>query len=207
MTRKCGDFSPGLEVIAPTRHCRASTRQSISFVRLFRRIMDARIKSGHDIEWAGGASPTRLQAAIVRRRGGNAELGFQRRDARLQRLVLLARQPRHVLDRLELLALDDVEVAQDLFGLIADHGVDLTLDALGGAGGVVHQAPDLVEKPVAGLGHLENAPLFVANGTGKTMAIPAPPFKPVMRRLALSCRGFLAIVLNGQTKIRTTNNK
>src|SRR6266851_5368731 len=156
MTRKCGDFSPGLEVIAPTRHCRASTRQSISFARLFRRIMDARIKSGHDIEWAGGASPTRLQAAIVRRRGGNAELGFQRRDARLQRLVLLARQPRHVLDRLELLALDDVEVAQDFFGLIADHRIDLTLDALGGTGGVIHQAPDLVEKPIAGLGHLKN---------------------------------------------------
>src|SRR5450631_487066 len=102
------------------------------------------------------ASPIRLQAADVRRRRGNAELGLQHRDARLQRLVFLARQPRRVLDRLELLALDDIEVAQDLFGLIADHGVDLALDALGGAGGVIHQSPDLVEKPIAGLRHLAN---------------------------------------------------
>jgi len=50
-------------------------------------------------------------------------------NARLQRLVFLARQPRHVLDGLELLALDDIEVAQDFFGLIADDGVDLAFDA------------------------------------------------------------------------------
>src|SRR6266852_8632786 len=94
----------------------------------------------------GETSPIRLQAADIRRRGRNAELGFQSRDARFQRLVFLARQPRHVLDRLELLALDDVEIAQDFFGLIADHRIDLALDALGGARGVIDQAPDLVEK-------------------------------------------------------------
>jgi len=81
-----------------------------------------------------------------------------RGDARFQRLVFLTRQPRHVLDRLELLALDDIEVAQDFFGLIADHCIDLALDALGGPGGVVHQAPDLVKKPIAGLGHLGGSP-------------------------------------------------
>src|ERR1019366_5035627 len=104
-------------------------------------------------------SAVRLQAADIRRRRRDAELGFQHGDARLQRLVFLARQPRHVLDRLELLALDDVEVAQDFFGLIADHGVDLALDALGGARGVIHQTPDLVEKPIAGLGHLWGSPV------------------------------------------------
>src|ERR1700704_5369514 len=88
--------------------------------------------------------------------GCAAQFRFQRGDARFQGLVLLARQPRHVLDRLEFLALDDVEVAQEFFGLVADHRVDLALDALRGAGGVVHQAPDLVEKPIAGLGHLKN---------------------------------------------------
>src|ERR1700687_1220899 len=98
--------------------------------------------------------PIRLQAADIRRCWRNAELGFQHRDTRLQRLVFLARQPRHVLDRLEFLALDDVEVAQDFFGLVADHRIDLALDALGGAGGVIHQTPDLVEKPIVGLGHL-----------------------------------------------------
>src|SRR5580698_8433318 len=86
--------------------------------------------------------------------GRTAQFGLQRRDPGLQRLVFLARQPGHVLDRLELLALDDVEVAQDLFSLVAYDGIDLALDALGGAGGVVHQAADLVEKPIAGLGHL-----------------------------------------------------
>jgi hypothetical protein len=30
---------------------------------------------------------------------------------------------------------------------------------LGSAGGVVHQAPDLVEKPIAGLGHLKGSPV------------------------------------------------
>jgi carboxymethylenebutenolidase len=39
------------------------------------------------------------------------------------------------------------------------------------------------------------------------MAIPAPRFKPGMRRLALSCRRFLAIVLNGQMKNRNRNDK
>jgi hypothetical protein len=38
--------------------------------------------------------------------GLGGEPGFEGCDPRLQRLVLLARQPRHLLDRLELLALD-----------------------------------------------------------------------------------------------------
>src|SRR6202011_5423852 len=119
----------------------------------------------------------RLQAAIVRRRGRNAELGFQCGDARLQRLVLLAREPRHVLDRLELLALDDIEVAQDFFGLVADHGIDLALDTLSGAGGVIHQTPDLVEKPIAGLGHLGTL-RSAAHWSSQTMAIRTARFKP-----------------------------
>src|ERR1700716_4188159 len=105
------------------------------------------------------ALPIRLHRADIRRRRWHSEFCFQRRDARFEGLVFLARQPRHVLDRLELLALDDVEVAQDFFGLIADHRIDLTLDALGGAGGVIHQTPDLVEKPIAGLGHLKKSPV------------------------------------------------
>src|SRR5450759_4416621 len=32
-------------------------------------------------------------------------------------------------------------------------------DALGGARGVIHQTPDLVEKPIAGLGHLWGSPV------------------------------------------------
>src|SRR5436190_20107431 len=62
---------------------------------------------------------------------GFAELGLERGDPGFERLVLLARQPRHVLDRLELLALDHVELAQDAFGLGAEQGVELAAHALG----------------------------------------------------------------------------
>src|SRR4051794_29283373 len=87
----------------------------------------------------------RLAFAITRKRPRSAsrlprrnpELAFQHSDPRLQRLVLLACEPRHVLDRLELLALDQIEVAQEFLGLIAPERVDLALDALGGACSVV----------------------------------------------------------------------
>ena len=65
----------------------------------------------------------------------------------------LARQPRHLLDRFELLALDHVEVAQDALGLMAQHGVELAPHALGDTGRVVHQPRRLIEESVAGLGH------------------------------------------------------
>src|SRR5882757_8831627 len=74
-----------------------------------------------------------------------AELGLQRGDPGLQGLVLLAGQPGHVLDCVELLALDHVEVAQNAFGLVAHDRVDLALDTLGSARGIVHQTADLVE--------------------------------------------------------------
>src|SRR5262249_17781390 len=82
-----------------------------------------------------------------------AELGLERGDARLQGLVLLAREPRHLLDRLEFLALDHVEVAQDAVGLVAEHGIEFAPHARGDAGRVVHQPRHLVEETVAGLGH------------------------------------------------------
>src|SRR6266540_5428316 len=83
----------------------------------------------------------------------SGELRLQRRNAHLEQLVLLARDAGHVLDRLELLALDQVEIAQPLLGLVLEHGVELALDALGDAGGVIHQAGDFIEEAVGGLGH------------------------------------------------------
>src|SRR5215471_6945511 len=86
------------------------------------------------------------------RRSGT-KLRLQRGDAGPQHFAFLAREPGHVLDRLELLALDQVEVAQPLLRLRLEHGVDLALDTLRDAGRIVHQAGDLVEETVAGLGH------------------------------------------------------
>src|SRR6202140_3593792 len=84
---------------------------------------------------------------------GLAERRLQRRDAGLERFVFLARQAGHVLDRLEILALDHVEIAQDALRLVAEQRLDLAPHALRGAGGVVHQPRDLVEEPVCGLDH------------------------------------------------------
>ncbi len=71
------------------------------------------------------------------------ELGLQRCDPGLQRLVFLARQAGHVLDRLELLALDHVEVAQNALGLSAHHGVELALGALRGT------AASFIRRPIS----------------------------------------------------------
>src|SRR5580692_9061040 len=97
------------------------------------------------------ADPARYRAATGS--AGLAERRLQRRDARLERLVFLARQAGHVLDRLEILALDHVEIAQDALCLVAEQRLDFAPHALRGAGGVVHQPCDLVEEPVGGLDH------------------------------------------------------
>src|SRR6185369_16135862 len=133
-------------------------------------------------------APERLPEPLAR----STEPGLQRRNARLQRLVLLARQAGHLLHRLEFLALDHVEIAQDAFGLVAHDGVDLALDALRGAGGVVHQTADLIEKPVAGLGHL--AKLSAFTGLPEDNGDPRHPVQvrrewQTLRQLALSCSG------------------
>ncbi len=89
-----------------------------------------------------------------------AELCFQRGDARLQRFVLLARDPGHFLHRLEILALDHVEIAQDALGLALEQGVELAPHARSDAGGIVHQPRHLVENPAAGLGHRRLRPVI-----------------------------------------------
>src|SRR5882762_9466409 len=78
--------------------------------------------------WMPGSSPG-MTTEVRPRLRRHAELGFQGRNAGLQRLVFLAREAGHVLDRVELLALDEIEVAQDALSLVADHGIDLALDA------------------------------------------------------------------------------
>ena len=70
-----------------------------------------------------------------------------------KQLVLLARLLRHGLDRLELLALHHVEIAQHALGLGAHHVFDLLAHAIGGAGSIGDQLAQLVEEPACGLGH------------------------------------------------------
>src|SRR5499426_5196 len=112
-------------------------------------------RQGNKVRTAlASGNPLRLARHWRGRLAALCKLGFKRGDAGLQGLILLARQPRHVLDRLELLALDHVEVAQDAVGLVADHGIELPPHPRGNAGGVVHQPRKLVEEAVAGLGHV-----------------------------------------------------
>src|SRR5215831_11579989 len=113
--------------------------------------------------------PVGLHASDIGAVRRNAEFAFQRGDARFQRLVFLPRQPRHVLDCLEFLALDHVEVAQDFFGPIAPERIDLSLHALCCARSIVHQATDLVKEPIAGLGHRKNS-----GGLTPVCALSAP---------------------------------
>src|SRR5229473_1383503 len=206
MTRKCRDFCADLALSSSP----GLTRWPIIPRKILLKIdgYAGQARVGRRIRRE--ALPVRLHRADIRRRRRNAEFCFQRRDARFECLVFLASQPRHVLDRLELLALDDIEVAQDFFGLIADHRIDLTLDALGGAGGVIHQAPDLVEKPIAGLGHLGESPVGCEleglvrqwrSGRHGSRPRSFPDAANLLeRRVALSCSGFLAIVVNAQIK-------
>src|SRR4051812_14641637 len=120
MTRKSGQFSAG-------------RGQRISREAYLRPGSEAGIRCANQ-ESTALPSAVGLEAAVVRRRGRNAQFRLQHGDARLQRLVFLAGEPGHVLDRLEFLALDDIEVAEDFLGLVADHSIDLALDTLRGTG-------------------------------------------------------------------------
>jgi hypothetical protein len=102
MTRKCGDFSVfGLAAFSPQR-------------------------------WPSIGLTVRIQAAGIGHswRDADAELGFKHGDPRLKHLVLLPRQPRHVLDRLKLLPFHNIEVPQNPLRLVADYRIDLALDAI-----------------------------------------------------------------------------
>src|SRR6202035_1473070 len=124
--RKCGDFSRGVWGRGPPGRVITGLDPVMTVLKIEGYARQARLR--HRIRQ--NALSILLRAAYTRGGRGNADFGFQCGDARLQRLVLLACQPRHVLDGLELLALDDIEVTQDFFGLIADEGVDFALDAL-----------------------------------------------------------------------------
>src|SRR5580698_8117251 len=105
MTRKCGDFCADLGKRYALNPSWPGLSRPSTFLPSGKVSVDARVKPGHDVTLPAGGLVAR-----VRRRGGRREPGFQRGDAQLQRLVFLARQPRHVLDRLEFLALDVIEV-------------------------------------------------------------------------------------------------
>src|SRR5580700_9477896 len=82
-------------------------------------------------------------------------------------LVLVARPRRHLLDRLELLAGDDVHAGHHPLHLRAGEGLRLTFRAIGKARGVGHETREVVEKAAVGLRHdlkLRAAPASGRNG-------------------------------------------
>src|SRR4051794_1636962 len=83
--------------------------------------------------------------------GGADTLGLERGDAAFQRLVLVARGGGHPLDRLELVAADEVHAADPLAHLLARRGLGLASHAGEGAGGAVHHLDEIVEQFVLGL--------------------------------------------------------
>jgi hypothetical protein len=99
MTRKCGEFYRGFGVTASL--VMPGLVPGIHVLLAPSKDADGRDKPGHDGDMERFV---RLPSGCR----GPAELRLQRDDPRLQRLVFLARQPGHVLDRLELLALDDI---------------------------------------------------------------------------------------------------
>src|SRR5947207_7704231 len=75
-----------------------------------------------------GARGTASFGRSLRARAGLREAGFQLGDSPEQNLLLLARLRRHRLDRLELLAADQVHAGQDAFELVAEPRLDLAAD-------------------------------------------------------------------------------
>src|SRR5216684_1910224 len=103
MTRKCRDFCADLALSSSP----GLTRWPIIPRKILLKIdgYAGQARVGRRIRRE--ALPVRLHRADIRRRRRNAEFCFQRSDPRFEGLVFLPRQPRHVLDRLELLALAD----------------------------------------------------------------------------------------------------
>src|SRR5262247_22659 len=155
-----------------------------------------RAYSEHD----GERQETRAGAAREEKRwrrkwlwvAAGAELGFERGDARLQGLVLLTREPRHLLDRLEFLTLDHVEVAQDAVGLVAEHRVELAPHAGRDARRVVHEPCHFVEETVGGLGHrLSRVRIESPHNNGHGLPGPqglAPRASYIMQGRGAQCR-------------------
>src|SRR6266849_415510 len=102
-------------------------------------------------------SPSGRRAPGRRRR----ELGLQSGNASLERFVFLPRQPGHLLDGLELLAMDHVEIAQNPLRLGAQHCVEFPPHALSDAGRIVHQPGEFVVKSPRRLHHCGSPVLVV----------------------------------------------
>src|SRR5262245_32234966 len=150
-----------------------------------------------------GAGRNRQVGNIFFRRFGGSRLalvaqalgegGFERGNAFVQALVLRTRLLRHRLDRVELLALHDIEAIEDALRLRAHDAFDLLADAVGGARGVGDELAEFVEEPACRLRHrfrsmathcnygAAGAPPQAASVrafgalTGKRLAVKAPP--------------------------------
>src|SRR5499426_1900675 len=127
------------------------------------------LPSRHPVTWMRALPTQRMAPAGIdkpetffwRFRGGRLALvaqalgegGFERGNAFVQALVLLARLLRHRLDSVELLALHDIEAIEKALRLGAHDAFDLLADAVDGARGVGDELAELVEKPACRLRH------------------------------------------------------
>src|SRR5271169_2545362 len=91
-----------------------------------RELVSARIKAA------------RLAARRLWRGSAARQRRFERSNTALERLVLLARDARHILDRLEFVALDQIEVAQPPLRLGAEQRLELAPHTLRNTCRVIH---------------------------------------------------------------------
>src|SRR5262249_23089639 len=102
---------------------------------------------------ASFSSPCRVAAVRLGSALQAREFGLERREASTELFILLARLDRHLLDGLELLALDHVHLAQQALALGFHHGFKIAAHALCRTCRIGHELGKLVEKPAVGLGH------------------------------------------------------
>lgn len=79
--------------------------------------------------------------------------GFKFGDAGRERLVLLTSLLRHVAHGFEILAGDDIHIAQKFLSLSTDHGFRLAPDAFGRPSGFRHELGKVVKQSIRRLGH------------------------------------------------------
>src|SRR6202051_3486458 len=121
----------------------------------------------------------------VRSKPWLVELRFQLSYPCGKPLVLVPGARRHLLDRLELLASDDVHARHHPLHLRAGEGLRFALGAVGEARGVGHKAREIVEEFALGLRH--------GLSSGRRLHEGEAALKPMWRERICGARAALTI--------------